>query len=36
MPGLEKKTVLQAVAGLTILTALAGGLAWLLKSQRSK
>lgn len=33
MPGLEKKTVLQAVAGLTILTALAGGLAWLLKSQ---
>jgi uncharacterized protein (DUF362 family) len=36
MPGLEKKTVLQAVAGLTILTALAGGLAWLLKSQRNK
>ena len=36
MPGLEKKTVLQAVAGLTILTALAGGLAWLLNSQRRK
>jgi hypothetical protein len=31
---LEKKTVLQAVAGLTILAVLTGGLAWLVKNQR--
>ncbi len=35
MPGFEKKTVLQAIAGLTILTALTGGLAWLLKNRQS-
>jgi len=33
MPGLEKKTVLQAIAGLTIIAALTGGLAWLLKNR---
>ncbi|MBR9987917.1 MAG: DUF362 domain-containing protein, partial [Desulfosarcina sp.] len=36
MPGLEKKTVLQAVAGLTIIAALTGGLAWLLKKRRAE
>jgi uncharacterized protein (DUF362 family) len=34
MPGLEKKTVLQAVAGLTVLAVLTGGLAWLINNQR--
>ncbi len=33
MPGLEKKTVIQAVAGMTILAALTGGLAWLAKNR---
>jgi len=34
MPGMEKKTVIQAVAGLTILTALVGGLYWLIKDKK--
>ena len=33
MPGLEKKTVLQAVAGLTVLAALSAGLAWLIQNR---
>jgi uncharacterized protein (DUF362 family) len=36
MPGLEKKTVLQAIAGLTILAALTGGLAWMMKNRSRK
>lgn len=35
LPGVERKTVLQAVAGLTILAALTGGLIWL-RQQRKK
>jgi hypothetical protein len=33
MPGLEEKTVLQAVAGLTVLAALTGGLVWLMNNR---
>ncbi len=36
LPGMEKKTVIQAVAGLTILAALSGGLVWMLKNNRNK
>lgn len=36
MPGLEKKTVLQAVVGLTVLAALTGGLVWLIKNRSRK
>ncbi|MFW5714399.1 MAG: DUF362 domain-containing protein, partial [Brevefilum sp.] len=34
LPGVERKTVVQAVAGLTILAALTGGLIWLLKNRK--
>lgn len=34
LPGMERKTVLQAVAGLTILAALSGGLIWLLQQRK--
>jgi uncharacterized protein (DUF362 family) len=34
LPGVERKTVLQAVAGLTILAALTGGLIWLLQQRK--
>ena len=33
MPRLEKKTVFQSIAGLTIIAALTGGLAWFLKNR---
>ncbi len=36
MPGLEKKTVLQTLVGLTILAAFTGGLAWLIKKQHKE
>ena len=36
MPGLEKKTVLQAAVGLTIIAALVGGAAWLLKDKNNE
>ena len=34
LPGMERKTVLQALAGLTLLAALTGGLVWLLKHRK--
>ena len=34
LPGIEKKTVMQAVAGLTILAALTSGMAWLLSHKK--
>lgn len=36
LPGMERKTVLQAIAGLTILAALTGGLAWLIKNRKDQ
>jgi uncharacterized protein (DUF362 family) len=36
LPGMEKKTVLQAVAALTLIAALTGTLAWLLKSKQQR
>ena len=36
LPGMERKTVLQAVAGLTIMAALAGGLVWLLNRRKNR
>ena len=36
LPGMERKTVLQAVAGLTILAALTGGLIWFLNRRKNR
>ncbi len=36
LPGMEKKTVIQAAAALTILAALTGGLAWLINQQKKR
>jgi uncharacterized protein (DUF362 family) len=36
MPGMEKKTVVQAIAGLTLLAALTGGLTWLIKNRKAE
>ncbi len=36
MPGFEKKTMLQALVGLTVMAALTGGLIWLFKRRRQE
>ena len=36
MPGFEKKTMLQALVGLTVMAALTGGLIWLFKHRRQE
>jgi uncharacterized protein (DUF362 family) len=36
LPGMEKKTVFQAVAALTLIAALTGSLVWLLKSKQQR
>jgi uncharacterized protein (DUF362 family) len=36
LPGVERKTVLQAIAGLTILSSLTGGLIWLLQNKKNR
>lgn len=36
LPGVERKTMMQAIAGLTVLAALTGGLIWLLQNRKNK